>query len=127
FSDAPDLAAAVDNGHRVILIAEPGDIIRNAKKIELRKVDRATAREALKAVVSDSNKAEAMVALARRSVPALVRSIAREPRFRSPEWVTNTDQAAILAPLVLVGSWTNAEGDLAVIERLTGRSRDDID
>lgn len=127
FSDAPDLAAAVDNGHRVILIAEPGDIIRNAKKIELRKVDRATAREALKAVVSDSNKAEAMVALARRSVPALVRSIAREPRFRAPEWVTDTDQAAILAPLVLVGSWTNAEGDLAVIERLTGRSRDDID
>ncbi|HIY66609.1 MAG TPA: helix-turn-helix domain-containing protein [Candidatus Agrococcus pullicola] len=127
FSDAPDLAAAIDNGHRVILIAEPGDIIRNANKIELRKVDRATAREALKTVVSDSKEAEAMVALARRSLPALVRSIAREPRFRAPKWVTDTDQAAILAPLVLVGSWTNSEGDLAVIERLTGRSRDDID
>lgn len=127
FSDAPDLAAAVDNGHRVILIAEPDDIIRNAKKIELRKVDRAAARDALKTVVADTDKAEAMVALARRSVAALVRSIAREPRFRAPEWLTNTNQAAILAPLLLVGSWTSAEGDQTVIEKLTGRSRDEID
>lgn len=127
FSDEPDLTTAVDNGHRVILIAEPGDIIRNAKKIKLRKADRAAARESLKGVVSDSNKAEAMVALARRSVSALVRSIAREPRLRAPEWVTNTDHAAILAPLILVGSWTNTEGDLAAIERLTGRSRNEID
>ncbi|WP_435299721.1 helix-turn-helix domain-containing protein [Timonella sp. A28] len=127
FSDASDLASAIDNGHRVILIAEPGDIIRNAKKIDLRKIDRAAARETLKTVVPDSNKAEAMVALARRSMPALFRSIARESRVRAPEWVTNTDQAAILAPLVLVGSWTNAEGDLAVIERLTSQSRDVVD
>lgn len=127
FADELGLATAVNNRHRVILIAEQRDIIPSGDKIELRKVDREAAHEALRAVVSDSNKANAMVALARRSMPALIRSIAIDPRIRTPEWVTNTDQAAILAPLVLVGSWTNAEGDLAAIERLTGRSRDEIE
>ncbi|TFD12882.1 helix-turn-helix domain-containing protein [Cryobacterium sp. TMT1-2-2] len=127
FAGELDLAAAVDRGHRVLLIAEPDDIIRNAKKIDLKKIDRAAAREALKAIVSDSNRAEAMVALARRSVPALVRSIAREPRFRAPEWVANPEQAAVLAPLLLAGSWTSSEGDLAAIEKLTGRSKDDVE
>jgi len=127
FGAEPDIAAAVDRGHRVVFVAEPDDIIRNAKKIELRKVNREAAREALKASVPDSNAAEAMIALARRSVPALVRSIAREPRFKAPEWVKTPEQAAILAPLVLAGSWTSSEGDLVAIEKLTGRSRDDVE
>lgn len=127
FEGETDLAAAVNGGHRVVLIAEPDDVVRGGKRIELRKIDRAAAREALKATVSDSNKAEAMVALARRSVPALIRSIALEPRFLKPDWVANPEYAAVLAPLVLAGSWSSHEGDLAALKKLTGRSGDEIE
>ncbi|MCU6480461.1 helix-turn-helix domain-containing protein [Arthrobacter sp. A2-55] len=127
FEGAPDLAAAVNGGHRIVLIAEPDDVVRGGKGIELRKIDRVAARDALKATVSDSNKAERMVALARRSVAALIRSIALEPRFRKPEWVAKPEHAAILAPLVLAGTWTNQNGDLTALEKLTGRSREDME
>jgi hypothetical protein len=127
FAGDPDLASAVDCGHRVILIAESGDVIRNAKKIELKKIDRPAARDALKPSVPDRDTAEAMVALARRSMPALIRSIAREPRLKAPEWAKNPEQAAILGPLVLAGSWTSSESDLGTVEKLTGRSRDDVE
>lgn len=127
FEGEPDLAAAVSGGHRVVLIAEPDDVVRGGKTVELGKINRVDAREALKATVTDSKKAEAMVALARRSVAALIRSIALEPRFRRPDWVANPEQAAILAPLVLAGSWSNHEPDLNALEKLTGRSREDVE
>lgn len=127
FEGEPDLAAAVNGGHRVVLIAEPDAVVRGGKRIELRKIDRVAAREALKATVSDSNKAEGMVALARRSVAALIRSIALEPRFRKPDWVAKPEHAAILAPLVLAGSWSNHKGDLITLEKLTGRTPEDIE
>ncbi|MGH3950330.1 MAG: hypothetical protein ACRDSE_14590, partial [Pseudonocardiaceae bacterium] len=127
FREGLNLGAVLDRGHRVILTAEPDDVVRNSKKILLRKIDHAAAREALKADVPDSNKIGAMVALARRSMPALFRSIAREPRFAAPDWVTNPERAAILAPLVLAGSWSTQGGDLTVLEKLTGRGREDIE
>ncbi|WP_248763906.1 helix-turn-helix domain-containing protein [Pseudarthrobacter sp. SSS035] len=127
FEGEPDLAAAVKGGHRVVLIAEPDDVVRGGKGIELRKIDRVAARDALKATVPDSDKAEAMVALARRSMAALIRSIALEPRFRKPDWVAMPEHAGILAPLVLAGSWSEHEGDLLALEKLTGRSREDIE
>jgi hypothetical protein len=127
FDGEPDIATAVDKGHRVVLIAESDAIIRNAKKIELKKIEREAARGALKATVSDSKAAEAMIALARRSVPALIRSIAREPRFKAPDWVKNSEQAGVLAPLVLAGTWTSSEGDLDAVEELTARPRDHVE
>lgn len=127
FEGDPDLAPAINGGHRVVLIAETGDVVRSGKGIELRKIDRVAAREALKATVPGSEKAERMVALARRSMAALIRSIALEPRFRKPEWVAKTEQAAILAPLVLVGSWSDYDRDLGVLEKLTGQSYEEIE
>ncbi len=78
-------------------------------------------------MVRDSDKAERMVALACRSMAALIRSIALDPRFRKPGWVDKTENAAILAPLVLVGAWSRHEGDLGVLEKLTGKSREEIE
>lgn len=126
FAGDTDLASAVNRGHRVVLIAEPDVVVRGGKGIELRKIDRIAAREALKATGSDLDEAERMVALARRSMAALIRSIALEPRVRRPDWVTKTEQAAVLAPLVLAGSWSDHDGDLAVLEKLTGQSREEI-
>lgn len=127
FEGEPDLAAAINGGHRVVLVAEPGDVVRGGLRVELRKIDRVAARESLKATVEDPNKAERMVALARRSVAALIRSIALEPRFGKPDWVAKHEEAAILAPLVLAGSWAHHDGDLSALEKLTGGSREDME
>lgn len=127
FDGEHDLAAAVSAGHRVVLIAEAGDVVRGGKGIELGKIDRVAAREALKAVVSDSDEAEGMVALARRSMAALIRSIALEPRFRKPDWVAKPEAAGILAPLVLAGLWSGRESDFIALEKLAGRSREEIE
>ncbi|MBB6403413.1 helix-turn-helix domain-containing protein [Arthrobacter sp. AZCC_0090] len=129
FDGDPDLASAINGGHRVVLIAETDDVVRDGNGIELRKIDRVAAREALKAkaTVPDSDEAERMVALARRSMAALIRSIALDPRFRKPDWADKTENAAILAPLVLAGTWSQHEGDLGVLEKLTGQSREEIE
>jgi hypothetical protein len=102
-------------------------VVRGGMVFVLVKLDRVAAREALKAVVSDSDEAEGMVALARRSMAALIRSIALEPRFRKPEWVAKPDAAGILAPLVLAGLWSGSESDFIALEKLTGRSREEIE
>lgn len=127
FEGEPDFAAAVNGGHRVVLVAEGDDVVRRGKGIELRKIDRVAAREALKAVVSNSDRAEAMVALGRRSMAALIRSIAVDPRIRRPDWAADVESAGILAPLVLVGSWSPLEGDHVALEKLTGRGPEDIE
>ena len=127
FDGEPDLSAATENGHRIVLLAQGDDFVRRGKKLDLKKIDRLAAREALKDVVRDSGEAEAMVALGRRSFAALVRYIARAPRFRTPDWVRDPEQAAVLAPLVLAGSWTNRDGDLKAVEKLSGSSLDDIE
>lgn len=127
FQGGPDLAAAVNGGHRVLLIAEPDEVIRGGKSVELEKVDRVAAREALKSVVSDMDEAETMVALARRSMAALIRSIALEPRFRRPDWVAKGEAAGTLAPLVLAGQWSACDADFRALDKLTGRSAVDIE
>lgn len=127
FEGEPDLSAATENGHRIVLLAHSDEAIRHGKKVDLKKIDRQAALEALKEVVSDSSKAEAMVALGRRSFAALVRHIGRVPRFRNPDWVRDAEQAALLAPLVLAGSWSNRDGDVKAVEKLSGGSLGDIE
>lgn len=122
-----NLQAAVQKGHRVVLVADSSDVVRGDDNIVLRKVERTTASEALRAQGVESSKADAMVALGRRSMPALIRSIGREPRFRAPAWVTDVDQASVLAPLLLAGSWTARAGDQHLLEELTGRTADEIE
>lgn len=127
FSERPDLSAAVDNRHRVVMIAGPDDLVRNGQRIILPKVERSAAREALKPLISDSAEAERMIALARRSTAAFVRSLARDSVLQSPSWLSDPQQAAVLAPLVLLGSWTTSAGDIAVVERMTARPYDEVE
>lgn len=127
FEDRVDLKAAEDGGHRVILVAGNDDIVRNSEAIKLPKIDRGVAGASLKGIDFDSGTADGMVALARRSMPAFFRSIAREPRLATPEWVKDSRTASILAPLVLAGSWTGHPGDAAILEKLTGASASEVE
>lgn len=127
FDDETNLTEAIGKGHHIILIARPHSTKQYSPKIVLQKIGHRDATEILKPVVSDSSIAENMVTLARRSMPAFIRSIAVDPRIRIPEWTTNPQKFSTLALLVLVGSWTSSNSDLAVLEKLTRQSREDID
>ncbi|MDL9978753.1 helix-turn-helix domain-containing protein [Microbacterium candidum] len=120
--EIPDLKVAFDRGHRVVLIADSGDVVRRERAIELPKLDRVVAAEVLKDLSVDSHEAERIVALARRSMPALFRYLARDSRLQMPEWARDTDKTSILSPLALVGSWDAREGDSSIIEMMTGSS-----
>lgn len=127
FAGCVDLKAAEDGGHRVILVAGGDDVVRPSKVLELPKIERAAAGEALKEIDIESGTAERMVALARRSMPAFFRSIAREPRLATPDWVTDARTASILAGLVLAGSWTAHPGDAEILAKLTGASANEVE
>jgi excisionase family DNA binding protein len=126
FKDGVDLQAAEDARHRVILVAD-GDHFVRGKAIEISKIDRVAAGELLKGLDIDAGTADGMVALARRSMPAFFRSIAREPRLATPDWMTSNRTASILAPLVLAGSWSAHPGDTEILENLTGASASEVE
>jgi len=117
--DGADVTAAIEGGHHVVLALgwEPtvfGD------HIELPRPDRAEATAALEAAGLESDRAYKLSAQARRSMPALVRALSRDPQFARPGWSTPPD-AAVLAPLALLGSWTDSEEDTSVVSTIAGK------
>lgn len=105
----PDLHA-VTHGHRVILVAGSESCVRRDEDaIELPKIGRAAAVEVLQKL--GLRRPEHMAALARRSIPAFLRSVSHNPSFEKPEWVQDAKKAAVLASLVLVGSWDDSKDD----------------
>jgi excisionase family DNA binding protein len=123
--DDPDIAAATEGGHHVILALgwEPtvfGD------HIELPRPDRSAASTALEAAGLDSDRAYSLSAQARRSMPALVRSLSRDPQFARPGWSEPPDSATI-APLVLLGSWADSEQDIAAVRAIARKSWEEIE
>lgn len=123
--DDPDIAAATEGGHHVILALgwEPtvfGD------HIELPRPDRSAAGAALEAAGIDSDRAYSLSAQARRSMPALVRSLSRDPQFARPGWSKPPDSATI-APLVLLGSWTDSEQDIAAVSAIARSPWEEIE
>lgn len=112
----PDLGAAQEHGHYVILPAGRDQVIRGTS-IELPRPGRQQAAEALEASGIDFTHAYRLAGLARRSMPSLVRSLARDPRLAHPPW-SQESSATVLAPLVLAGSWTASEGDVDAVARL---------
>ena len=109
----PDIAAAERHGHYVILPVGRDQAVRGTG-IELPRPGRQQATEALEAAGIDSAHAYRLAGLARRSMPSLVRSLARDPRIARPPW-SQLPSAEILAPLVLVGAWTVSDGDKKVV------------
>lgn len=123
--DSLDLAAAIDRGHQVILPAGTDDIVRGDRHIALPRIGRVEGATALREVTDQD--VGSLVALARRSMPALFRRIGRESRYQLPPWAEHSDTAAIIAPLISAGSWTSSDGDQEVIERLTGAPKAQIE
>jgi excisionase family DNA binding protein len=117
--DGADVGSALDKGHQVISIVDRTTVSRRAIDLDLPRLDRRAAAEAFQTAGVDFDKAHRLAVLGRRSLPALVRRLSRNPSFSRPAWAREPD-AALLGPLVLVGAWTASSEDTAAVEKLTG-------
>lgn len=113
-----DARTATKNGHHVVFPVGR-DQVASGPKIELNRPDRQRAGELLDEAGIESDEAYRLAALARRSMPALIRKLARDPIFARPPWA-QPPESAIFAPLVLLGAWTTAANDIALVERMVG-------
>jgi hypothetical protein len=124
FAD-PDLAAAENAGHHVVVPLGREQLMRGTG-IELPRPERYGAAEALEAAGLNSGRASRLSALARRSMPALIRMLSRDPRLARPEWA-RPPESAIFAPLALAGAWASTEDDRRFVGELVGRPSSEIE
>jgi excisionase family DNA binding protein len=118
--DELDINAAVESGHHVVIPVGVDHAVRG-ERLGLDPPNRDGARQALEAAGIPFDRAYRLSALARRSVPALIRALAVDPRLTRPDWSQPT-AAQTLAPLVLAGGWTTShQADLDVVSRLVGQ------
>ena len=124
----PDIGAAMGRGHRVLtIINDATEYSADDATISLPKIGRQEAAELLRQAGVNFRRAERLVALARRSMTAFLRSISRNPARQKPAWLTDTDTAAILAPLVLVGAWEDGnERDVEHVQTFVDQPMTDI-
>jgi len=127
FEGPINLKDAEVRGHRVVLVAGDDTVVRGRGAIVLPKVDREMGVQALVAENVSRASAEEMIALARRSMPAFLRSVGRDARFVAPPWSTDREQASVLAPLVLAGSWTSSADDASLVAGLAGVPNELVD
>jgi hypothetical protein len=113
----PDLTVAREQGHHVISPLGRDQVVSGAPVV-LPRPDRLGAIQAFEPATDAHDRAYRLAALARRSMPALVRKLASDQTFARPPW-TDPQDAAVLAPLILLGSWTDSEGDREVASKLT--------
>jgi hypothetical protein len=118
--DDPDVSAAIRNGNSAIVPMGPGDDRRRAD-VQIPRIGREAAREALLAAGCNLERAERGAIRAGRSLISFRRSISVNPATRMPRWVTSPG-AVTLAPLVLVGSWSiTGSADHDAVGRIAGR------
>lgn len=114
--EEPELSRAVAKGHHVIAVMDQSVAARRNPDIVLPRIGRNEADAALRAAGLDFERASRLAALGRRSLPALCRELSIDPRVTRPQW-SQGPQATHLAPLMLVGSWTDGTEDRQVVER----------
>lgn len=117
----PDLSAARQHGHQVIVPIGPYQFARSSSVIKLPPPGRQEAAAALESVEIPYDRAYRLAGLARRSMRSLIRDLAQDPAFGKPEW-GKPPVASVFAPLVIAGSWTDSEADREIVAELAGKS-----
>ena len=84
------------------------------------------AAEALEETGVPVDRAYQLASLARRSMPSLIRRLARDPRISRPKW-SEPPAVSILAPLVLVGRWTSSIEDRDIVSCLVRQDWNEIE
>lgn len=116
----PDFGLAREGGHTVLV-----GLGRESKvnaTLSLRRPERTAASASLEQAGLPDDRAYQLAGLARRSLSAFVRQLARDPNLKLPAWADpNSSESHILAALVLIGSWTeNDPADIEVVSEITG-------
>jgi hypothetical protein len=121
--DDAQLAAdlPVRHAHQLVLVTPPG---QNGD-IAVPPIDSQQAEAALRAAGLTRDRASEMGRLARRSLPALRRSVAVNSTALIPGWAAAPD--LIRRRLVLIGAWHgDSDSDRAAVAGCVGRSYDDV-
>lgn len=122
-----DVASALAQEHRVLVVIDCESRSKDDNTIVLPKVGRHEAAEILRQEGIDFRQAERMTVLARRSMGALLRMNSKNPDIQKPAWLRDPKAVEILAPLVLIGAWEDGDDrDKNHIERFCGASMSDI-
>ena len=119
----PSLDCAADvpaDSPHLVIAASPGS--SNAQ-IRVEPVDSEEVAERLRADGFDLNKAHRLGAVARMSLPALCRQLARQRDLLEPDWCKDT----LVRRMILLGGWHSGhEGDKQALEQVTGRSYEEL-
>jgi excisionase family DNA binding protein len=116
-----DVALAIDKRHHVVAPIDRSGASRLPPDISLPRPGRQEAAAALQKMGVEFERSQRLAVLGRRSLPALRRRLALDPRITRPAWAHAPD-ALILAPLMLVGSWTTDADDVALLEQVVNQS-----
>lgn len=116
--DNPTVAAALEAGHHVISPLGREDIHRGPT-IELPRIHRLAAQEALQDAKLQFDESDQLAGLARRSLTSFMRRLAVDPRMAKPRWA-NGEAASLLASLMLVSSWSDEPEDRDAVTHVTG-------
>ena len=119
----PSLDCAADvpaDSPHLVIAASPGS--SNAQ-IRVEPVDSEEVAERLRADGFDLNDAHRLGAVARMSLPALCRQLARQRDLLEPDWCKDT----LVRRMILLGGWHSGhEGDKQALEQVTGRSYEEL-
>ncbi len=128
-TDEANLADAVARGHHVLAPLGAGDVSPERQVIWLPPLDRDEAREALRAAdpALPFQRADRLAGLARRSLAALMRDPELAIGTRaSPEWGREAG-GHVLAPLMLLGSWSSSPADERIVSAVAGEDWETIE
>jgi hypothetical protein len=115
-----DVALAIEKRHHVVAPIDRSGASRLPPDVSLPRPGRQEAAAALQGIGVDFERSQRLAVLGRRSLPALRRNLALDPRITRPAWAHAPD-ALILAPLMLVDTWTTDPDDLAFLEQVTNQ------
>lgn len=121
-----DIAAARAAGHHVILPVGRDQALSGAAAMELPKPARHLAAKAFEDTDLPFDEAFRLAGLARRNLPSLIRTRARDPRHARPPWSEPPD-GALFAVLGLVGGWDPTDADHAIVEEIADRPWDAVE
>ncbi len=122
--DSADIGLAVANRKHVVVPAGGGEL--SGEAIELPPPARRAACEALVETKMDYESADRAAALARRSMPALMRRLAPSGVFKEPPWA-KPPNSVVFAPLMLAGTWAETDVDHTAISDLVERPWSEIE
>lgn len=110
-----------------IIVATDGKFITNKNTVvELSKINKGSSTEVLRKGGFSYEESHRLTGLAHRDINALFRVLSNTI-VKKPDWLQDPETVAVIAPLILVGSWENQKEDTQLIQDITEKSAQEID